>query len=87
MRQTNVHKIVGITAVFALVVIVILLVVSGGFSSHPKVNPQCTPQAAASLNAYWQNQVENATYEDLQTILANAEAATAQRIKECGSGS
>lgn len=87
MRQTNEYKIAGIAIVFALVVSVILLVVGGAFSSHPKVNPQCTPQAAASLNAYWQNQVKNATYEDLQTILANAEAATAQRIKECGSGS
>ncbi len=59
---------------------------TGTFNSSPSGNPVCTPAAAASFNAYWQQQISSAGYNNMDQALSAAETATAQRIKLCGNG-
>lgn len=55
-------------------------------NSHKPVNPLCTPAAVASLNAYWQNQIADANFDNINQVISQATAATEQRIKLCGNG-
>jgi hypothetical protein len=76
------YKILGAAVAAAAAVTMLSLWLTGVFSSAP-VNPLCTPQAAASSNAYWQEQINEASYVDLQATIAEAIAATSERLNYC----
>lgn len=59
------------------------LLLSGAFSSPPQVSPLCTAQAAAQFNAQWQAAIGSADAGNVQNIIDQAIAATAQRAALC----
>jgi hypothetical protein len=70
----------------ALIAVAIL----GLTSSSPKTtdvrvqfSPLCTPAAVSQLANYWNAQISQASYANLQNTEANAIAATAQRLDYC----
>ncbi len=55
-----------------------------GFGSSKPASQLCTPAAVASFNAYWDQQVSSANYDNINQVLSAELAATAQRNKICG---
>jgi hypothetical protein len=49
----------------------------------PSTSSLCTVAAANQLANYWNTQIANATYEDLQNVYIEAEKATDARLNYC----
>ncbi len=67
-----------------LVLIPVTLWTFGVFNVPKPGNPLCTPAAAQQFNDYWQQQISQADYSDMNQVLNAAMTATAHRNQICG---
>jgi hypothetical protein len=79
MRALLIAVIVIGAAAFVAVIITVTL----PYTRQPAPNPLCTSAAASQLAAYWNAQISQASYTDLQNVEAEAIVATAHRLDYC----
>jgi hypothetical protein len=86
MRITGPAWFVAFVVAITLGAIVTVILFFGGAFRSPApapVNPLCTTAAASALANYWNQQVANASYSQLQNVYFQAEKATDARLNYC----